>query len=108
MKQIDVFVVSLVCRSKKAEPKRFLNGGYNMKKNLLAFLLITFSAISALSAIENPSPEQTAFFKKEVKPILEENCYRCHGGEDKLRGHFRVTSREGILKGGDQGISTVS
>ena len=76
-----------------------------MKKNLLAFLLITFGAITALCAVENPSPEQTAFFKKEVKPILEENCYRCHGGEDKIKGHFRVTSREGILKGGDQGTA---
>ena len=76
-----------------------------MKKNLLAFLLITFSAITALCAVENPSPEQSAFFKKEVKPILEENCYRCHGGEDKIKGHFRVTSREGILKGGDQGTA---
>ena len=65
---------------------------------------ILFSGfVSVLSAEHKPTPEQADFFKKEVKPILEKSCYRCHGGEVKLKGHFRVTSREGILKGGDNG-----
>lgn len=60
--------------------------------------------VTGLASAEHvPTPEQAAFFKKEVKPILEKSCYRCHGGEEKLKGHFRITSREGILKGGDQG-----
>ena len=52
---------------------------------------------------KEPTAQEAAFFKQEVKPILEKNCFRCHGGEAKLKGHFRITSREGLLKGGDQG-----
>ncbi|MEM9281299.1 MAG: PSD1 and planctomycete cytochrome C domain-containing protein, partial [Verrucomicrobiota bacterium] len=43
------------------------------------------------------------FYADQVFPILKQNCFECHGGEDKLRGHFRITSREGLLEGGDFG-----
>lgn len=76
-----------------------------MKTPFPTFLLATFlsSLLSILQAEHKPTPEQAAFFRKDVKPILEKSCYRCHGGEDKLKAHFRVTSREGIIKGGDNG-----
>jgi hypothetical protein len=66
-----------------------------------AFLTLASLAI----AEQQPTSEQAAFFKTEVKPILEKSCNRCHGGEEKLKGNFRITSREGILKGGDQGTA---
>ncbi|MEM0969521.1 MAG: DUF1549 domain-containing protein, partial [Verrucomicrobiota bacterium] len=44
-----------------------------------------------------------SFFDDQVLPVLEEHCYRCHGGEDKLKGDFRLTSREGLLRGGELG-----
>ena len=43
------------------------------------------------------------FYKDKVLPILEEHCFKCHGAEEKLKGNFRVTSREGLLRGGDYG-----
>jgi hypothetical protein len=43
------------------------------------------------------------FYKEKVFPILEKNCFKCHGAEEKLKGNFRVTSREGLLLGGDYG-----
>jgi hypothetical protein len=50
-----------------------------------------------------PNPEQIAFFDEQVLPILEEQCFRCHGGEDKLKGEFRITSRAGLFHGGELG-----
>ncbi len=47
-------------------------------------------------------PADSAFFEKEVVPILKAHCFKCHG-EGKVRGGLRLTSREGILKGGDSG-----
>ncbi len=44
-----------------------------------------------------------AFFDSKVHPILEANCYKCHGGGKSLKGEFRLTSREGLLKGGERG-----
>lgn len=44
-----------------------------------------------------------AFYRQQVYPILKESCFKCHGGEDKLKGEFRVTSRAGLLRGGEYG-----
>ena len=54
---------------------------------------------------ETPSPEQLEFFEKHVRPILIENCYECHG--DRSDGGLQLTSREGLLRGGDSGAALV-
>src|ERR1700730_1430578 len=50
-----------------------------------------------------PAPaSHTVNFTKEIKPIFEASCIKCHGrGKDK--GGFRLDSRETFLKGGDSG-----
>ncbi|MBI3409922.1 MAG: DUF1549 domain-containing protein [Planctomycetes bacterium] len=48
-------------------------------------------------------PEKEKFFEKEVKPILQANCFRCHGAESKIKGKLRLTSRDDVLKGGASG-----
>jgi hypothetical protein len=50
-----------------------------------------------------PPAQHVAFFANEVLPILQANCHKCHGGESKVRGGLRLTSREAVLKGGDTG-----
>ena len=50
------------------------------------------------------------FFRDGVRPILEENCFKCHGGTDargevKVRGGLQLISRKGILLGGDHGAA---
>ncbi len=45
---------------------------------------------------------QMAFFEKDVLPILQANCFKCHGA-GKSRGGLRLNSRDTILKGGDTG-----
>src|SRR5262245_44923758 len=45
---------------------------------------------------------QIASFEKDVLPILQANCFKCHGA-GKSRGGLRLNSRETILKGGDTG-----
>lgn len=42
-------------------------------------------------------------FARDIKPILTNNCYKCHAGE-KPKSHFLLTTREAALKGGDQGV----
>ena len=41
------------------------------------------------------------FFNEKVRPVLAENCYKCHTGE--TMGGLRLDSRTTILKGGDSG-----
>lgn len=76
-----------------------------MKKQILGMLICGF--VPCLSAKEF-SPEDISFFTKEVRPLLEENCFRCHGGKDskghaKVKSGFQMISRKGIIIGGDHG-----
>ena len=42
------------------------------------------------------------FGKLKLKPLLEQNCWKCHGA-DKVRAELVLTTREGVLKGGEVG-----
>ncbi|MGK0236657.1 MAG: hypothetical protein ACI92G_000112 [Candidatus Pelagisphaera sp.] len=48
------------------------------------------------------SPSYAVDFDKQILPILEEKCYRCHGDE-KVKGELRLDSPEAILAGGEYG-----
>src|SRR5262245_13816021 len=49
------------------------------------------------------APEQLDFFEREVAPILKANCIACHGAERKVQSGLHLTSRDGFLKGGENG-----
>lgn len=45
-------------------------------------------------------------FQTQVKAILVENCVNCHGGE-KTKGELSMVTREGLIKGGVDGVVIV-
>ena len=45
-------------------------------------------------------------FTKEIRPILEQSCIKCHGTE-KPKGKLNLTTRAEAIKGGDNGTSLV-
>src|SRR6516164_6245753 len=51
------------------------------------------------------------FFESKIRPVLIDNCYKCHSVEaqqvKKLRGNLFLDSRAGVLKGGDNGPAIV-
>lgn len=47
--------------------------------------------------------DKQKFFETKVKPILEKNCFECHGGGDSIEGKLIMTNREDLLKGGETG-----
>ena len=49
------------------------------------------------------SEEQISFFARDVIPILQANCFQCHGAEESVKGELRLTNRETILSGGESG-----
>ena len=63
--------------------------------------------MSAPCQAQNQPPVDAAFFDKQVLPILQTNCLKCHGAEAKIKGGLRLTSREDIVKGGDSGPAVV-
>ena len=48
--------------------------------------------------------DKISFYDSQVRPIVEEHCLKCHGGDsDKVKGNLSLTSRENVLEGGDFG-----
>ena len=45
-------------------------------------------------------------FKSDVRQLLIDKCVNCHGG-DKTRGELNITTRELLLKGGEEGPAIV-
>jgi len=45
-------------------------------------------------------------FDRDIRPILAENCLRCHG-PPKPRSHFRLDYRDGALAGGDNNTNDI-
>jgi len=61
---------------------------------------------ASVSAQAEPAPNTTAYYTQKVQPILQENCYRCHGGVNH-RGGLHIDSKAGLLKGGHDGAVLV-
>jgi len=58
--------------------------------------------------VPNQKPEEIAFFREKVEPILKIKCYECHSHENKIKGGLALDSRSGWLKGGDNGPAIVA
>jgi cytochrome c len=58
--------------------------------------------VSARQAVGGIDPASVEFYTKNVQPILQANCYRCHGGMNH-RGGLQIDSHAGLMKGGHDG-----
>ncbi len=77
---------------------------HSLLRAVLCGLALLFANVLAAAEMEPKfSAAAVTFFEKEVFPILKANCFSCHGGEPKVQGDFKLTSRELILKGGESG-----
>jgi mono/diheme cytochrome c family protein len=74
-----------------------------------------FGLLVILSILRQPSPAEAAeqgrqageeFFETEIRPLLVEQCQKCHG-EKKPKSGLRLTSRAAMLKGGETGPAAV-
>jgi hypothetical protein len=73
---------------------------------LVALAGIPPGAAAAAERDTPPTAEQVRFFETQVRPVLAENCFKCHGPE-KPKAHLRLDSRAGALAGGDSGPAVV-
>jgi hypothetical protein len=55
-----------------------------------------------------PSPAGIEFFESKIRPVLVEQCYRCHSAQaPKLKAKLRLDTAEGILKGGESDLPAI-
>src|SRR2546428_13952509 len=86
-----------------------------MKHRLAIFALalvglncgVTRAKISPEQVKELPAAAQHKIdFAKEIKPIFESSCIKCHG-RGRTKGDLSIESRDTLLKGGESGPAIV-
>ena len=80
------------------------------RKNFTA--IVVFAAATSAPAentnqVSLPAPASgQILFDRDVRPILQQSCFRCHGPE-KPKNRFRLDLRSEALKGGDNNANDV-
>ncbi|HEY2342125.1 MAG TPA: PSD1 and planctomycete cytochrome C domain-containing protein, partial [Chthoniobacteraceae bacterium] len=67
---------------------------------------LQFSILIALCAIRSATLASEVDFEREIRPILNEHCIRCHGVE-KQRGSLRFDFKADAFHGGEDGPAIV-
>ena len=84
-----------------------------MKATAFVPFLVVVTAAASLSAADvdvsklpAASTKTGLSFDKDIKPIFDKSCIKCHGAE-KQKGKLRLDTLEATLKGGENGESVV-
>jgi Protein of unknown function (DUF1549)/Protein of unknown function (DUF1553)/Planctomycete cytochrome C len=57
---------------------------------------------------KSASPDQLAFFEKNIRPVLVKECYSCHSATAmKIKGGLKLDTREALRKGGETGPAVI-
>lgn len=61
-------------------------------------------AVAIMAILAAPLQADDISFNRDIKPLLSENCFTCHGpDEEKLEGGFRLDVRESAIGEADSG-----
>jgi len=76
---------------------------------LLAVALLAPVAVADDVRLEDKSPlPEKVEFNRDIRPLLSENCYKCHGPDAKAReAKLRFDTKEGLFAPLDEGKLTV-
>jgi hypothetical protein len=68
-----------------------------MKTSACTLLLVSMFAVLNSSAAGTNAPAAPVNFNRDIRPILSENCYACHGPDQRKRkAKLRLDSQEGL------------
>jgi hypothetical protein len=71
------------------------------RTGLMASPVCIFSLLTGLAALGAPGQkaEATIDFDRDIRPILSDNCYQCHGPDEKARkAKLRLDTKEGAFR----------
>ncbi len=70
-----------------------------------SLLALTLLSLPVLATADDR--EALRFFETEIRPLLANECYKCHSAEE-MKGGLRLDHRDFILEGGDSGPALVA
>jgi hypothetical protein len=78
-----------------------------MSRKLIAiFAALVVTALGTEGRAAISSSPRGDFFEKKIRPVLMDSCYKCHSpAAGKVKGGLNLTSREGLVKGGENGAA---
>jgi len=66
--------------------------------------ILALSALGVIALAPRSRAAEPIDFQRDIRPILADNCFTCHGFDDKARkGKLRLDIREDALRGGTSG-----
>ena len=68
--------------------------------------IVIASMFAAMSGSLFTFAAEPVDFTRQIKPLLEQSCLKCHGSE-KPKGALRLDTRANAIKGGDNGTALV-
>lgn len=77
---------------------------------VLPLVLLTgtsWSADETANAHGGLKPDELAFFEKNIRPVLVNQCYKCHSAAEKVKGGLVLDTKAGTLAGGESGHPAV-
>ncbi|MCA8999039.1 MAG: DUF1553 domain-containing protein [Planctomycetaceae bacterium] len=72
----------------------------------LSFLSVLSLVVAMAQASDDISAQDVELFELHVRPVLVDNCIKCHG-DAKQEGSLRLTKFEELLRGGESGPAIV-
>jgi len=69
-------------------------------------LQVATAADPDISKLPPAAKKEGLTFDKDIKPLIENSCLKCHGAE-KPKSKYRVDSREAFIKGGESDEAAV-
>ncbi len=87
-----------------------------MKNKLFTITLVSSFSLTLLTAtaadkvdiskLPPASDKKGVTYEKDIKPIFEKTCFKCHG-EEKQKSKLRLDSLAATLKGGENGPNVI-
>ena len=86
--------------------KTFHSSG--VRFTMLCFVAIAYAGFARAQESASSS-EGIKFFESKIRPVLVDNCYRCHSkdGQQGIKGGLTLESRDGLAAGGASGPAIV-
>ena len=76
---------------------------------LLFSILSATAADVDVSKLPPVSTKKDVTFEKDIKPIFEKSCFKCHGGDvEKPKGKLKLDTIANALKGGENGPNIIA
>ena len=77
-----------------------------IRSTLIVIAILSCPLVRAAAGELPPAVDKPVDFAKDIQPLLQKNCYSCHGVEHQ-EGGLRLDQKKRALEGGDSGAEIV-